>query len=66
MAGHAGLAEEFDELGWQAVVCAPLPEGAGAVLLAWDEPQRFSVFDRALVATLALYVGQALERVGER
>nr|WP_221381391.1 PP2C family protein-serine/threonine phosphatase [Actinoplanes polyasparticus] len=59
---HPGLAEALDELGWQAAVCAPLPDQAGAVLIAWDEPQTFYVFDRAVIATLALYIGQALDR----
>ncbi len=59
---HPGLAEDLEQLGWQAAVCAPLPEAAGAVLLAWDEPQTFSVFDRAVVASLGLYIGQALDR----
>ncbi|MCM4082823.1 PP2C family protein-serine/threonine phosphatase [Paractinoplanes hotanensis] len=59
---YPGLAEALDELGWQAAVCAPLPDQAGAVLIAWDEPQTFSVFDRAVIATLALYIGQALDR----
>ncbi|WP_250030767.1 PP2C family protein-serine/threonine phosphatase [Paractinoplanes maris] len=59
---HPGLAEGLDDLGWQAVVCAPLPDLAGAVLIAWDEPQTFYVFDRAVIATLALYIGQALDR----
>ncbi|WP_127502446.1 PP2C family protein-serine/threonine phosphatase [Actinoplanes solisilvae] len=59
---HPGLAEDFEQLGWQAAVCAPLPDQAGAVLLAWDEPQTFYVFDRAVIATLALYIGQALDR----
>ncbi|WP_433360915.1 PP2C family protein-serine/threonine phosphatase [Actinoplanes sp. CA-142083] len=63
---HPALAEDFTQLGWQAAVCAPLPgeSGAatGALLLAWDEPRNFYVFDRAVVATLALYVGQALDR----
>ncbi|MCY1139019.1 PP2C family protein-serine/threonine phosphatase [Actinoplanes sp. Pm04-4] len=59
---HPGLAEALDDLGWQAAVCAPLPDQAGAVLIAWDEPQTFYVFDRAVIATLALYIGQALDR----
>jgi phosphoserine phosphatase RsbU/P len=59
---HPGLAEALDELGWQAAVCAPLPDQAGAVLITWDEPQTFYVFDRAVIATLALYIGQALDR----
>jgi sigma-B regulation protein RsbU (phosphoserine phosphatase) len=63
---HPSLAEDLTHLGWQAAVCAPLPGEAGtptgALLLAWDEPRAFYVFDRAVVATLALYVGQALDR----
>ncbi|GAA0519461.1 hypothetical protein Ade02nite_80570 [Paractinoplanes deccanensis] len=59
---HPTLAEDLEEAGWQAAVCAPLPDARGALLLAWDEPQTFYVADRAMIATLAVYVGQALER----
>ncbi|MEU8821332.1 PP2C family protein-serine/threonine phosphatase [Actinoplanes sp. NPDC048796] len=59
---HPTLAEELERDGWQAAVCAPLPDAVGALLLAWDEPQTFYVADRAMIATLALYVAQALER----
>ncbi|MEV4347841.1 PP2C family protein-serine/threonine phosphatase [Actinoplanes sp. NPDC049596] len=61
---HPTLAEDLERDGWQAAVCAPLPDALGALLLAWNEPQTFYVADRAVIATLALYVAQALERAG--
>ena len=49
----------------QAVACVPLI-GATGVLgvlhLAWDAPRTFYVAERAVIATLAAYVVQALER----
>ena len=49
----------------QALACVPLT-GEGGVLgvlhLAWDAPRMFYVGDRAMIATLAVYVARALER----
>ena len=53
------------DLGCQALVCVPLTGGAGVLgvlRIAWDEPRTFFVGERAMIATLAGYVTQALER----
>ncbi len=49
----------------QAVACIPLPgrtDILGALHLAWDAPRTFYVAERAVIATLAVYIAQALER----
>jgi len=49
----------------QALVCAPLT-GADGILgvlhIAWDAPRTFYVGERAVIATLTVYIAQALER----
>lgn len=49
----------------QAVACVPLVGSAGvlgALRLLWDAPRTFDIAERAVIATLAAYVAQALER----
>ncbi len=49
----------------QAAACIPLVGSAsvlGALHLGWDAPRTFYVAERAVIATLAAYVAQALER----
>lgn len=49
----------------QAVACVPVV-GTGSILgvleIRWDGPRTFYVAERAVIATLATYVAQALER----
>ncbi|GLY38091.1 hypothetical protein Amsp01_041150 [Amycolatopsis sp. NBRC 101858] len=56
---------QYTELGLHAIACAPLPgpDGvAGVLLFGWDTPHEVDVLERAVITTLAGYVGQALER----
>jgi len=49
----------------EAAACVPLIGSAdvfGALHLRWDAPRTFYVAERAVIATLAAYVAQALER----
>lgn len=49
----------------QATACIPLIGSTsilGALHLGWDAPRTFYVAERAVIATLAAYVAQALER----
>ena len=62
---HPALATELSRVGWQSVVCSPLPGPAGALLLAWDDPQTFYVADRAFIAALVHHIAEALRRVAE-
>jgi len=58
-------AGDLDQIGWQALVCAPLLSGdgpLGTLRFAWAHPQRLGVGERALILSLAGYVTQALER----
>jgi serine phosphatase RsbU (regulator of sigma subunit) len=51
--------------GRQAGVCVPLVGTTailGALHLFWDAPRTFYVAERAVIATLAAYIAQALER----
>jgi hypothetical protein len=52
-------------VGLQAAACVPLVGSTsilGALHLRWDAPRTFYVAERAVIATLAAYVAQALER----
>jgi GAF domain-containing protein len=59
------LRGDVQDLGWHALVCAPLL-GTTAVLgtlrFAWDRPRDFDTGERAVITTLAGYVTLALER----
>ncbi|MFG1925303.1 PP2C family protein-serine/threonine phosphatase [Cryptosporangium sp. NPDC048952] len=58
-------AGDLDEIGWEALVCAPLMGGdgpLGTLRFAWADPQRLDVSERAVILSLASYVTQALER----
>jgi serine phosphatase RsbU (regulator of sigma subunit) len=58
-------AADLDQIGWQALVCAPLLGGdgpLGTLRFAWAHPQRLDVGERAVILSLAGYVTQALER----
>jgi len=49
----------------QALACVPLAGDAGVagvLQIAWDAPRMFYVGERAMIATLAVYITQALER----
>jgi len=49
----------------QAVVCVPLVGTTrilGVLQVVWDAPRTFYVAERAVIATLAVYIAQALER----
>ena len=51
--------------GLQAAACIPLVGSTdilGALHLRWDAPRTFYVAERAVIATLATYVAQAVER----
>ncbi|GAA3381924.1 GAF domain-containing SpoIIE family protein phosphatase [Cryptosporangium minutisporangium] len=56
---------DLDQIGWQALVCAPLLSSdgpLGTLRFAWTDPQRLDVGERAVILSLAGYVTQALER----
>ncbi|MFG1928895.1 GAF domain-containing SpoIIE family protein phosphatase [Cryptosporangium sp. NPDC048952] len=58
-------ASDLDQVGWQALVCAPLlgSDGPlGTLRFAWAQPRRLDVGERAVILSLAGYVTQALER----
>ena len=55
------LAEYQRRSGHQAWAAIPVPS-VGALLLAWDEPQRFSEAQRAFLSTLGSLIGSAFAR----
>ncbi|MDY7089547.1 MAG: SpoIIE family protein phosphatase [Actinomycetota bacterium] len=55
----------FREMGWKSGVSVPLPGPAGpigALTFVWKQPYELDVFDQAVLAALAGYIGQALQR----
>ena len=57
---------DLRRLGWQAIACAPIPgiRGTlGVLTLAWQHPHEVSIAEQAVIASIAGYAGQAIERV---
>ncbi|MEV6494629.1 GAF domain-containing SpoIIE family protein phosphatase, partial [Actinoplanes sp. NPDC051633] len=60
--------DDLRRLGWQAIACAPIPgvRGTlGAMTIAWQHPHEVTVPERAVIASIAGYAGQAIERVNQ-
>jgi serine phosphatase RsbU (regulator of sigma subunit) len=58
-------AADLQHLGWQAIACAPIPGltgPLGVLTFAWAYPHEIDVNERATIAAIAGYVGQALLR----
>ncbi|WP_433223007.1 SpoIIE family protein phosphatase [Dactylosporangium sp. CS-047395] len=58
-------ATDLGRLGWQAVACAPLLHGDGALgvlTFAWRQPRDVDLDEQAVILTIAGYVTQALDR----
>ncbi|MBM2614438.1 SpoIIE family protein phosphatase [Actinoplanes sp. LDG1-06] len=55
----------FDEMGWQSGVSVPLPGAAGAMgalTMTWKQPHTVDAVELAVLAALAGYVAQAIQR----
>jgi serine phosphatase RsbU (regulator of sigma subunit) len=58
-------AATFAEMGWQSVASVPLPGPAGpvgALTFVWNRPNTLDASEQAVLAALAGYVAQALQR----
>jgi serine phosphatase RsbU (regulator of sigma subunit) len=70
LSSRAEIAERFPaiaaaarRLGWQAIATAPFgPDPMGSLTLAWADERAFDVGEKAVIVTLASYVGQAVTR----
>jgi serine phosphatase RsbU (regulator of sigma subunit)/anti-sigma regulatory factor (Ser/Thr protein kinase) len=66
LADHPQLREDLARIGTGAFAVVPVPGAdgaAGAIVLMWRAPRVIDVSDRAVLVTLASYVGAAVARI---